>query len=65
MSSSNHQQQFRYTQTPSKVLHFRNLPWECSDEELADICSPFGKVVNTKCNVGANRNQAFVEFGFV
>ncbi|GAU36162.1 hypothetical protein TSUD_275220 [Trifolium subterraneum] len=62
MSSSNHQQQFRYTQTPSKVLHFRNLPWECSDEELADICSPFGKVVNTKCNVGANRNQAFVEF---
>lgn len=23
---------------------------------------PFGKVVNTKCNVGANRNQAFIEF---
>ncbi|XP_027187987.1 polypyrimidine tract-binding protein homolog 1-like isoform X3 [Cicer arietinum] len=61
MSSSN-QQQFRYTQTPSKVLHFRNLPWECTDDELIDICSPFGKVVNTKCNVGANRNQAFVEF---
>ncbi|XP_058778817.1 polypyrimidine tract-binding protein homolog 1-like isoform X1 [Vicia villosa] len=61
MSSSN-QHQFRYTQTPSKVLHFRNLPWECSDEELADLCSPFGKIVNTKCNVGANRNQAFVEF---
>jgi len=62
MSSSNQQQQFRYNQTPSKVLHFRNLPWECNDEELVDLCSPFGKVMNTKCNVGANRNQAFVEF---
>lgn len=56
------QQQFRYTQTPSKVLHLRNLPWECSEEELIELCKLFGKVVNTKCNVGANRNQAFVEF---
>lgn len=40
----------------------RNLPWECTDEELAELGSPFGKVVNTKCNVGANRNQAFIEF---
>ncbi|XP_024626271.1 polypyrimidine tract-binding protein homolog 1 isoform X2 [Medicago truncatula] len=59
-SSNNHQ--FRYTQTPSKVLHLRNLPWECSEEELVELCSPFGRIVNTKCNVGANRNQAFVEF---
>ncbi|MCO5553209.1 hypothetical protein L7F22_006730 [Adiantum nelumboides] len=56
------QTQFRYTQTPSKVLHLRNLPWECGEEELIDLCKPFGKVVNTKCCVGANRNQAFVEF---
>ncbi|KAH7439350.1 hypothetical protein KP509_04G057500 [Ceratopteris richardii] len=56
------QQQFRYTQTPSRVLHFRNLPWECGEEELIELCKPFGKVVNTKCCVGANRNQAFVEF---
>lgn len=56
------QPQFRYTQTPSKVLHLRNLPWECSEEELIELCKPFGKVVNTKCCVGANRNQAFVEF---
>ncbi|KAJ0988539.1 hypothetical protein J5N97_006895 [Dioscorea zingiberensis] len=56
------QQQFRYTQTPSKVLHLRNLPWECAEEELVELCKPFGKIVNTKCNVGANRNQAFVEF---
>lgn len=63
MSSSAGQPQFRYTQTPSKVLHLRNLPWECSEEELIELCKPFGRVVNTKCCVGANRNQAFVEFG--
>ncbi|KAH7652531.1 polypyrimidine tract-binding protein 2 [Dioscorea alata] len=56
------QPQFRYTQMPSKVLHLRNLPWECTEEELVELCKPFGKVVNTKCNVGANHNQAFVEF---
>ncbi|GLU11059.1 hypothetical protein SLE2022_278300 [Rubroshorea leprosula] len=60
--SSSSQPQFRYTQTPSKVLHLRNLPWECAEEELIELCKPFGKIVNTKCNVGANRNQAFVEF---
>ncbi|XP_024978384.1 polypyrimidine tract-binding protein homolog 1 isoform X2 [Cynara cardunculus var. scolymus] len=60
--STSGQPQFRYTQTPSKVLHLRNLPWECIDEELVELCKPFGKIVNTKCNVGANRNQAFVEF---
>ncbi|XP_057447637.1 polypyrimidine tract-binding protein homolog 1-like isoform X2 [Lotus japonicus] len=56
-------QQFRYNQTPSKVLHFRNLPWECTEDELVQLCCPFGQVMNTKCNVGANKNQAFVEFG--
>ncbi|RDY03075.1 Polypyrimidine tract-binding protein-like 1 [Mucuna pruriens] len=60
--STSSQHQFRYTQTPSKVLHLRNLPWECSEEELKELCKPFGRIVNTKCNVGANRNQAFVEF---
>ncbi|THU53177.1 hypothetical protein C4D60_Mb10t11640 [Musa balbisiana] len=65
MSSSSGQPQFRYTQTPSKVLHLRNLPWECTEEELIELGKPFGKIVNTKCNVGANRNQAFVEFADV
>ncbi|XP_052195981.1 polypyrimidine tract-binding protein homolog 1-like isoform X2 [Diospyros lotus] len=60
--STSGQHQFRYTQTPSKVLHMRNLPWECIEEELVELCKPFGKIINTKCNVGANRNQAFVEF---
>ncbi|CAH9111145.1 unnamed protein product [Cuscuta europaea] len=62
MSSVSSQPQFRYTQPPSKVLHLRNLPWECVEEELIELGKPFGKVVNTKCNVGANRNQAFIEF---
>ncbi|KAL3650543.1 hypothetical protein CASFOL_006946 [Castilleja foliolosa] len=62
MSSVSSQPQFRYTQPPSKVLHLRNLPWECIEEELIELGKPFGKVVNTKCNVGANRNQAFIEF---
>jgi len=62
MSSVSTQPQFRYTQPPSKVLHLRNLPWECIEEELIELGKPFGKVVNTKCNVGANRNQAFIEF---
>lgn len=62
MSSVSSQPQFRYTQTPSKVLHLRNLPWECTEEELIELGKPFGKVVNTKCNVGANKNQAFIEF---
>uniref|UniRef100_A0A0D9V2Z9 RRM domain-containing protein n=1 Tax=Leersia perrieri TaxID=77586 RepID=A0A0D9V2Z9_9ORYZ len=56
------QPQFRYTQPPSKVIHLRNLPWDCTQEELIELGSPFGKVVNTKCNVGANQNQAFIEF---
>ncbi|KAL0382419.1 UNVERIFIED_CONTAM: Polypyrimidine tract-binding protein2 [Sesamum calycinum] len=53
MSSVSSQPQFRYTQPPSKVLHLRNLPWECTEEELIELGKPFGKVVNTKCNVGA------------
>ncbi|KAI4319985.1 hypothetical protein MLD38_033514 [Melastoma candidum] len=62
MASVSGQPQFRYTQPPSKVLHLRNLPWECTEEELIELGKPFGKVVSTKCNVGANKNQAFIEF---
>lgn len=60
--ASGGQPQFRYTQPPSKVLHLRNLPWDCTHEELVELGTPFGKVINTKCGVGANRNQAFIEF---
>ncbi|CAN1267660.1 Polypyrimidine tract-binding protein homolog 2 [Linum perenne] len=62
MSSVSSQPQFRLTQPPSKVLHLRNLPWECTEEELVELGKPFGRVINTKCNVGANKNQAFIEF---
>ncbi|XP_010924847.1 polypyrimidine tract-binding protein homolog 1 [Elaeis guineensis] len=62
MASASSQPQFRNTQPPSKVIHLRNLPWECTEEELIELGKPFGKIVNTKCNVGANRNQAFIEF---
>lgn len=49
-------------QTPSKVLHIRNLPYETSMEELRELSKPFGEIVKCKLNVGTNRNQAFIEF---
>jgi hypothetical protein len=45
--ASGGQPQFRYTQPPSKVLHLRNLSWDCTLEELVELGTPFGKVVNT------------------
>ena len=45
-----------------QVLHIRNLPYETTEEELRELCAPFGPIVQTKLNVGANKNQAFVEF---
>eukprot|EP00976_Prorocentrum_cordatum_P086820 1186655-Prorocentrum_minimum.AAC.2 len=47
------------------VLHLRNLPWDCTVEDLKGLCENFGQVVQTKLNVGANKNQAFVEFADV
>jgi RNA recognition motif-containing protein len=44
------------------VLHIRNLPYETTDEELRELAAPFGQLVQTKLNVGTNRNQAFIEF---
>ncbi|BDA43810.1 probable polypyrimidine tract-binding protein 2 [Coccomyxa sp. Obi] len=52
----------RFSQPPSKVLHIRNLPYETTEEELRELCAPFGPIVQTKLNVGTNKNQAFVEF---
>ncbi|KAF7143781.1 hypothetical protein RHSIM_Rhsim05G0209200 [Rhododendron simsii] len=46
---------------PSKVLHLRNLPWECIEDGLVELCRAFGKIVNSRSNVGANHNQAFAE----
>ena len=44
------------------MLHIRNLPYETTEEELRELCAPFGRLVQSKLNVGANKNQAFVEF---
>lgn len=44
------------------MLHIRNLPYETTDEELRELAAPFGTLVQTKLNVGTNRNQAFIEF---
>jgi len=46
----------------AQVLHIRNLPYETTDEELRELAGPFGQLVQTKLNVGTNRNQAFIEF---
>ena len=46
----------------AQVLHIRNLPYETTDEELRELAAPFGQLVQTKLNVGTNRNQAFIEF---
>jgi RNA recognition motif-containing protein len=47
------------------VLHIRNLPNDVTEEELRELCEPFGTVIKTKLNVGNNKNQAFVQFGDV
>ena len=45
-----------------QVLHIRNLPYETTHEELVELAAPFGRLVQSKLNVGPNRNQAFIEF---
>jgi RNA recognition motif. (a.k.a. RRM, RBD, or RNP domain) len=34
-------------------------------QELVELASPFGQIVQSKLNVGPNRNQAFIEFSDV
>jgi RNA recognition motif. (a.k.a. RRM, RBD, or RNP domain) len=34
----------------------------CLLQELVELASPFGQIVQSKLNVGPNRNQAFIEF---
>lgn len=31
-------------------------------QELVELSAPFGNIVQSKLNVGPNRNQAFIEF---
>eukprot|EP01114_Cavostelium_apophysatum_P000942 TRINITY_DN1081_c0_g1_i1.p1 TRINITY_DN1081_c0_g1~~TRINITY_DN1081_c0_g1_i1.p1 ORF type:complete len:542 (+),score=117.86 TRINITY_DN1081_c0_g1_i1:243-1868(+) len=53
-SSSSH-----LLQKPSRVLHVRNLPLDCTEAELNASASPFGKVQNVLVLKG--KNQAFIE----
>merc|ERR1712188_27180 len=44
---------------PSKVLHVRGLPPDCSEQELIQLACAFGRVVNILLLKG--KNQAFVQ----
>ncbi|KAI7839724.1 hypothetical protein COHA_006528 [Chlorella ohadii] len=50
---------------PTKVIHFRNLPFDLTGEEIREFCAPWGTVVAVKEKVGANKNQCFVEFASI
>lgn len=45
--------------TPSCVIHARNLPADCSENDLYVLATPFGAVVNVLLLKG--KNQAFVQ----
>jgi polypyrimidine tract-binding protein 2 len=44
------------------VLHVRNLPPDATEQEIMQLCKPFGRVVRIRLNAGAIKHQAFVEF---
>lgn len=44
---------------PSRVIHARNLPIDCTESDLLMIASPFGRVVNVLMLKG--KNQAFIQ----
>jgi len=44
---------------PSKVLHVRNLPPDCTEQELVTLANPFGRVTGVLILKG--KNQAFIE----
>jgi RNA recognition motif-containing protein len=49
-------------QSPKKVLHVRNLPFDCTDDELISLSSGFGPVKHVLILTQKNqRGQAFVE----
>ena len=37
------------------MLHVRNLPFDTTEEELVELCAPYGQLVQTKLAVGPNR----------
>jgi RNA recognition motif-containing protein len=47
---------------PTQVLHVRNLPPDATEQDIMQLCKPFGRVVRLRLNAGAIKHQAFVEF---
>lgn len=45
--------------SPSRVVHCRNLPADCTETDLLMIASPFGRVINVLTLKG--KSQAFVQ----
>jgi polypyrimidine tract-binding protein 2 len=46
----------------AQVLHVRNLPPDATEQDIQQLCKPFGRVVRIRLNAGAIKHQAFVEF---
>lgn len=44
---------------PSKVVHVRNLPIDVSEQDLIQLASPFGRIINLVLLKG--KNQAFIQ----
>jgi hypothetical protein len=58
---------FPMPDTPSGLLQVlthieKRSMLDTSLEELVELAAPFGSLVQSKLNVGPNRNQAFIEF---
>eukprot|EP00301_Raphidiophrys_heterophryoidea_P003499 c1157_g1_i1.p1 GENE.c1157_g1_i1~~c1157_g1_i1.p1 ORF type:complete len:493 (-),score=118.28 c1157_g1_i1:137-1615(-) len=58
--SDPHSKRVRVDSTPTKVVHFRNLPVDLTEMELVSTCQLFGVVIASFILRG--KGQAFVEF---
>lgn len=43
------------------MLHVRNLPPDATEQDVLQLCKPFGRV-RVRLNAGAIKHQAFIEF---
>ncbi|EFA84392.1 RNA-binding region RNP-1 domain-containing protein [Heterostelium album PN500] len=56
---SKSKKQKNYTPTPSKVVHLRNLPIDCTEHEIMALASPFGQVEHILILKG--KSQGFIQ----
>jgi len=56
---SQDQKKMKTANPPSAVLHFRNLPEDCTELEVMQLGQPFGRVV--KILLLKTKTQAFME----